>query len=233
LTWTSLATAAAEDRLARAVFGVDVWLRRWRGVFEYTADPDCIFRLELVRLQEPIVLSDGTMACAAGDVIAQLHLWNEHIPAFPAEGATLQWARHMTRCIDASLRDLAWFLNSRHDLRSVKGVRGETALVSAEHTEQLLRICARYGFRVIHHTERRSFGARLHRLGENILVALMVLARNPRALRRDCLVRSRLEVFVPRAVLDERYKAPEPGDDDRQASWRSSSSARRRPVVST
>jgi hypothetical protein len=210
LSWTSLATAAAEDRLAKAVFGFDVWLRRWCGVFEYTANPDCIFRLRLVRLQNPIVLSDGT-ACAAGDQIAELHLWNEHIPPFPPEGATLPWARHMVRCIDASLRDLAWFLNSRPDLRNVRGVRGETALLISGHSQPLLRICARYGFRVIRHTGRLPLRARLHRLGENILVALMVLARNPRAFHLDYLVRSRLEVFLPRAVLDQRCQRAKAG----------------------
>jgi hypothetical protein len=210
LSWTSLATAVAEDRLARAVFGFDVWLRRWCSVFEYSSDPDCIFRLRLVRLKDPIILSDGT-ACAAGDRIAELHLWNEHIPCFPPEGATLPWARHMIRCIDASLRDLAWFLNSRPDLGNVRGVRGETALLTAGHSDPLLLICARYGFRVIRHAERLSFGTRLHRLGENILVALMVLARNPRAFHLNYLMRGRLEVFLPRAVLDERFQGAKPG----------------------
>ena len=203
---TSLAPAAPPGWFARAVFGFDVWLRRRHGVFEYTDHPDCIFRLELVRLQETVVLSDGT-TFAAGAPILQLHLWNEQIPAFPADGATLQWARRMHHCADVSLRELADF-STKRELRNVPAVRAELTLVTAEHTERLLRICEHYGFRTIDRNERPSLGTRLHRLGENVLIASMVLARNPQAFRLHCLRRSRVEILLPRAILDRRYRQP-------------------------
>ena len=200
---TSLAPAS-QGWFARAVFGFDLWLRRRQGVFEYTANPDCIFRLEVVRLEKAVVLADAT-TLPAGAQIVQLHIWNEQVPAFPAAGATLQWARRMHRCVDASLRELAGFLSREPELRQVVAVRGETALVPPEHAERLLRICRHYGFRSVRRSDPLSWRTRLHRQGENVLIASMVLARNPQAFRLDCLRRSRVEIFLPRAVLDAGY----------------------------
>jgi len=45
---------------AEFIFALDRWLRRRQGVFEYTHDPECIFRIQLQRLRSEVVLSDGT-----------------------------------------------------------------------------------------------------------------------------------------------------------------------------
>jgi hypothetical protein len=202
---TSFAPEAPQRWFARAIFGFDVWLRRRHGVFEYSANPDCIFRLELVRLEQTVVLSDGT-TFAAGDQVAQLHLWNEQIPAFPAHRTMLHWACRMHRCVAVSLRDLAHFLHEERELQSVLAVRAEIPVGTADHAAQLLRICRRYGFRTVQRTEPLPLLAELHRLGENVLIAAIVLARNPQAFRLGCLRRRRAAIVLPRAVLDQRYR---------------------------
>src|SRR5689334_20827506 len=88
LTSAPFATAETQSWLAKAVFGLDGWLRRWHRVFEYSGNPHCIFRLEITELQHPVVLSDGTRL-GVGASVAQLHLWSEQIPVFPSAGATL------------------------------------------------------------------------------------------------------------------------------------------------
>jgi hypothetical protein len=45
----------------------------------------------------------------------------------------------------------------------------------------------------------------LHQLGENILISLMVLARNSEALRLSSIRRVRIPVFVSRAELERRF----------------------------
>jgi hypothetical protein len=74
--------------LERIVFGIDAALRRWHSVVEFTTDPTCILRIRVDRLERPLVLADGTCA-RAGDRFVDLHLWNEHIPAMPKEGASI------------------------------------------------------------------------------------------------------------------------------------------------
>jgi hypothetical protein len=194
------------------VFGLDVWLRYWHGVFEYTSDPDCIFRLQFTRLQYPVVLVDGTIL-DPGDRIARIHLWNEHIPPLPANGATLRWARRMSRHLDISLRDLAQFLGSRRDLEDVRAVQADMMFGTDEQTEQLLHICGSFGFRAEIVTKPPSVAKLLHRYLENMLIACMILAQNPKAFRPDCFRRARVSVFMPRAELDERYRIAGSGQE--------------------
>lgn len=186
--------------LARLVFGLDAWLRRRMGVFEYSSDPDCIFRIELRRLNNAITHCDGT-ALLAGDEIIQLHFWSERIPQYDGAGATFQWARRFHRGLDFSLRE---FLSKRN-LQAVQGVRAEVALGTAEHMDQVLRFCGHLGFRPVQETAPVKIRSRLHRFGENILISLLILAHNRRAFRMDCLRRSRADVFLTRATLDEHF----------------------------
>jgi hypothetical protein len=78
------------DRLERPlwaefVFAVDSWLQWREGVFEYSHQPDCIFRAQLSRLSSDVLLSDGTFG-RPGDRVIDLHLWNEQIPVTSIAG---------------------------------------------------------------------------------------------------------------------------------------------------
>jgi hypothetical protein len=188
---------------ARLVFALDALLRRRIGIIEYSADPDCVFRIELRQLKHAITLSDGT-ALLPGEEIVQLHLCTERLPRYDGAGATFDWARRFSRLFISSLQELASYL-SRHDLRQVQGVRADAAFGTAEHMDQVLRFCGHYGFKPVRDNAPVTFGSHLHRLGENMLISLLILAHNRRAFRLDCLRRSRADVFLTRAELDERF----------------------------
>jgi hypothetical protein len=189
--------------LARLVFGLDGWLRRRAGVIEYSTDPNCVFRIEPRRLDHAITLSNGT-TLLPGEEIVQLHFWTERIPQYDGAGATFEWARRFNQGFHSSLRELASFL-SKGDLQAVKGVRASVALGTAEHIDQVLRFCSHYGFTPVRDTAPVTALSHLHRFGENILISLLILAHNRRAFRLDCLRRSRADVFLTRAELDERF----------------------------
>lgn len=196
-------TSSQPGWLARFVRGLDARLRRRSGVIEYSSDPDCIFRIELRRLDHAITLSDGT-ELLPGEEIVQLHFWNERVPQYDGAGATFRWARQFNRMFDRSFRQLSSFL-ARHDLEAVRGVRADVALGTSEHMDQVLRFCDHFGFKPVRTSVPATARAHLHRFGENILIGLLILAHNRRAFRMDCLRRSRADVFLPRARLDERY----------------------------
>src|SRR5262245_22639822 len=86
--------------LQRIVFGIDAALRRWNSVVEFTTDPTCILRIRVDRLERALVLADGTSA-RAGERFVDLHLWNEHIPAMPKEGASIAWDTADARLLPA------------------------------------------------------------------------------------------------------------------------------------
>ena len=78
------------------VFGLDRWLRRWHGIYEFTAQRDCLFRAERCLAEESLLLSDGTYV-RRGDPLLKIHLWNEHMPVMRQDGPTIAWARRASR----------------------------------------------------------------------------------------------------------------------------------------
>jgi len=205
--WRLVGSAVGGERhfwLERLIFGLDGVLRRWQSVIEYTHDPTCILRIKFGRLDQDVVLSDGT-AGHAGERFIDLHLWNEQVPAMPKEGASIAWARQMSLCFQNSLRQLARYLASRPDLDDISLMRCTMMFASGERDDQMVRMIGRYGFELIPPATTVTLGERARRLGENIFITLIVLARNQAALRRDTLRRGRTRVFMSRKVLEQRY----------------------------
>ena len=183
---------------------IDTRLRAREGVYEYSASPECIFRIQVADSREAIKLSDGTWV-KPGDQIINLHLWNEQLPIVPKYGATLAWARRMNRALELSLRELALYLAARPNLISVAALRANLTFGSAEQTQQITRIAARYGFEGAGPAEPRTMAERLHRCGENVLISLMVIARNTAAFRLKSLRRNRTPVYMSRQRLESRF----------------------------
>lgn len=194
-------TKATAPWLEHAVFGLDRWLRRWHGVYEYTADANCLFRIQRAKAEEHLTLSDGTRV-ASGDPILMLHLWNEHIPIIPQCGATIGWARQLSRGIDISLQHLARYLAAEPLLEDVVAIRADMRLGAGD---QLARISAHFGFERASR-EIESTGT-LHRFGENILIFMLVMAANPAAIRLPVLWCDRQLVYLSRRALERRYAA--------------------------
>ena len=191
--WLEAMVAALDDRL-----------RLRHRVIEYTNSPECLFRIQLVTSNETYVLSDGTYI-RAGDRIANLHVWNEQFPCFAGKGPTLAWARRVNQAFELSLRELAAFLDGRRDLDDVVAVCANLSLEPAERSTQLVRFVGRFGFERIAAASSRSLRQQMHWFGENILISMIVLARNAAALRADTLRRDRTLVFLSRRELWRRY----------------------------
>jgi YkoP-like protein len=205
--WRLVGSAVGGERhfwLEQLLFGLDGVLRRWQSVIEYTHDPTCILRIKFGRLDQDFALSDGTVG-HAGERFIDLHLWNEQVPAMPKEGASIAWARQMSLRFQHSLRQLARYLASRADLDDISLVRCTMMFASGERDDQMVRMIGRYGFELVPSATTVTMAERARRLGENIFISLIVLARNRGALRRDTLRRGRTRVFMSRKVLEQRY----------------------------
>jgi hypothetical protein len=183
---------------------LDSRLRLRHGVFEYTRHPDCLFRIQVITSCNDIALSDGTHV-RPNDRLISLHVWNEQFPAFPVSGPTLAWARRVNRAFDISLRDLARFLGARSDLNDITAICGNLPFEPTERSAQLIRFVTRFGFERIAVDDSQSLFRRMHWLGENILISMVVLAHNAAAFRTDTLWRDRTLVFLSRDTLQRRY----------------------------
>jgi hypothetical protein len=197
-------TPRSQSWLGEALSLLDARLRRRQEVFEYSSNPACVFRVDISPAARPLILRDGTRV-GAGQRIARLHFWIEQVPPMPKSGATIAWARQMQRAMALSLRELAAFLAARPELDDVTVVCAEAPSGTKTQSEQLGRIMARYGFEAVIESGRLPLGERLHRLGENILISMVILAHNPAALRPDTLWRVRLPIYLSRRVLEKEF----------------------------
>jgi YkoP-like protein len=208
--YTDLSRVAKADRslLRPLMLALDRRLRDWNAVVEYTNDPLCILRMRIGRLDRSVSLEDGTVG-RVGDRMIDLHLWNEHIPLIPRHGASVAWARQWQHCMDISFRELVRFLVRRPDLNEILVMRAITAFGAGERSAGNMLLMQRYGFEPVAGEKPATMPQRGHRLAENVLMTLMVLAHNPVALRTDTLRRGRTPLFMSRRVLEARYGPPE------------------------
>jgi hypothetical protein len=206
---TALLRAGREEPHVRAwiaelVFALDEILRQRQQVFEFTADPSCIFRAQFGHAEHAFELLDGTRI-QPGDRVLNLHYWNEQIPRVPLAGPTIGWARQFRRAMELSLRELSRYCAAAHEARDVVAIAANVAQGTRQQRDQLNGIMRRFGFAPPLAVEPARPDAMLRRLGENLLIAGMVLARNPVVLRVDTLWRDRTELFLSRTGLAERF----------------------------
>lgn len=190
--------------LEQWVFSLDRWLRRWHGIYEFTAHRDCLFRAERCLAEESLLLSDGVRVCR-GDPLLKIHLWNEHMPSMGQVGPTIAWARRASRAVDTSLRELARHVAQCSELDTVAAVCADMRLAPARQSAQLARIVARYGFEAAKDPRAGRPGP-LRLIGENILMVLLVLATNPIAFRAAVLRRGHSRIIISRARLLRLYR---------------------------
>ena len=186
------------------VFSLDRWLRRWHGIYEFTAHRDCLFRAERCLAEESLLLSDGVRV-RRGEPVLKVHLWNEHMPSMGQDGPTIAWARRASRALDTSLRELARHVAQCSDLDAVVAVCADMRLAPAKQIAQLARIVSRYGFEAAKDSRVGRPGL-LRLIGENILMVLLVLATNPIAFRATVLRRGHTRVIISRAKLLKLYR---------------------------
>src|SRR5262249_55731113 len=93
-------------------------------------------------------------------------------------------------------------------LADIRAIRADTRLAGPATTAQLLRICRRYGLERGPDPGGPSLLEWCRVLGENIFIAVLVLAHNARAFRPGSIWRDRVQMFLSRAELERRYARP-------------------------
>lgn len=192
---------AGKGWVEHAVFALDRLVRKRVGIYEYSTDDRCIFRIHRDCARQSLSLKDGTRI-RRGDPVLMLHLWNEHMPCM-VKGPSVGWGRQVSRGIQISLMELARYLQADGTLKDVKAVCADMCLGTAEQSMQLARIVGRYGFE----PARRGVGQPgiLERIGQNIMMFLLVLVTSPSTLRAAILLRAHQRIFLSRTVLVRRY----------------------------
>jgi hypothetical protein len=187
---------------------VDAILRSYYGVYEFTEDPACVFRIGLSEARDAVTLSDGTQI-ESGELIGTLHFWNEQLPRYSVEGPDLHWACAIRGQVRHSLCVLAEYIETHPDWHEVRALRGEAALSARLGALQVRRVAARYGFERV--PVKASLLRRLHGLGESVVLWGLTRAFNPAAAARQPFFRDHHELWISRRTLRMHY-ARHPGE---------------------
>lgn len=200
----ALGTASStwpDDWWAGSMARFDAVLRSWHGVYEFTDDPHCVFRLGMSRSRAGVSLSDGTRI-AAGEMIGTFHFWNEHLPRYPASGPDLRWACMMRDLVAHSLRLLADYVGEEPEWQPVRAFYGEGVFFSRRiGMPQIERVCMRFGFEQVPTEPIPSLRRRVHCFWDNFTLWALTRAFQPAALPRRPFIRPRQELWISRGRL--------------------------------
>ncbi len=182
----------------------DRFLRRVYGIHEFSDSAECLLRIAVSRSNRAVRLGDGT-AVACGELIGELHLWNEHVPPLPETGPDLSWALMFRHRLRNSLTELARYVDTDPRLRSVRAFRGEGVLGSQQERERLAQMARTWGFDVPLCREY-SWAHAWTNFWRNVYTWALLWAFNCGSTRRDALRGlRRAEFWISRRAL-ARYR---------------------------
>jgi hypothetical protein len=197
--------------LGSSVFWLDDRLRERQHVYEYSDRPTCLFRIQRARAEGDVKLAGG-VCVRCGDPILNLHLWNEHMPAWDPSRLDFRWARLIGREIAASLKGLAAHMAQDPSYDDIVALRAEMRFGTAERNVRIVRLSTRYGFETVGRLDGEKGGA-IRELGENALGLMLTIAANPSAARISALKHDCALIYMSRANLDRYHARRSPKDD--------------------
>ncbi len=189
------------DLLNRGVRRVDRFMRARLGVWEIADDSVCFYRLATKRAPYALTLADGSRV-GAGDPVAILHLWGERIPALPAKGADLAWAKQSYRVLMHSLRAVAREMQVNPLLADAVAVGNEFSFAYNVGSANMFE---RIGFTLIQPSQRGLLDRLTHRAGR-LWTRLLRRAYNEPSLRAASTPEyDTVSLWMSRAELLKRY----------------------------
>ena len=189
----------------RFVKGIDFLLRRSQGVREFSHEGGCILRLGLGRAGADLTLSDGTLV-RRGDMVGQLHLWNERLPVMSAEGADLAWARTFYTHFARSLKYVSLYIERATAFEAIQAFCAETAFALAD-IESARRFARSMGFDFLRRPGATTWQGRFAEFWDNFYVRMLIWTFNPASLRGKGLSQlRRYQLWISREKLLARYR---------------------------
>jgi ceramide glucosyltransferase len=211
LTPQSVADQEAKaDLLSRLVRTIDQMLRNYYGIYEFSQDERCLMRLSIGNARKDVQLSDGIFV-QAGDLVLELHLWNEHIPSMSADGADLAWALSFQRRLTLTMKLLAGYLETTPALEEVQALSGDPPFGNRVGAIDLRELVQRWGFEVIPGPPSEGLWANFLEFWVNLYAFGLLWAYNPASIKKkgfDGIKRD--ELWMSRQTLLEKYGEKEP-----------------------
>jgi len=195
---------AEKDLLNLVTRTLDRGQRYLRGIYEFSSDPDCIYRLSIESAPRDVTLPDGTIF-RKGEPIGVIHLWGDHMPVIPASGITLAWSARMARSLQRSGSLLAQHAANDKSLQTIPAFGHDMFLLHAPSNARLLE---RIGFAVLDGVQNDGLSQRVRFEVVRLWTWLLRRAFNQQSTRGimpgDLQFRS---IWMSRRSLMEKYGA--------------------------
>jgi uncharacterized membrane protein YdjX (TVP38/TMEM64 family) len=172
-------TSRMTGLMRRLIRRLDGLLRRKMGIFEYSDNPYCMFRVHLDRADRTLHIPGGKIE--TGTKILELHFWNEHILPAIAGGTTVVGSIKGFRMFKNSLSELAGLIDRDPRMAGVQAVGGLMPLFLQGDSFPAEKMLAHLGFKVHpFHGTQRSW----RRLGKQMHGWMMMWAYNPATIKK-------------------------------------------------
>lgn len=149
------------------VYTIDRILRHCFNIREFCASEQCILRIACIRCRSGFMLNQN-LTIAAGDVVCDLHFWNEHLTQILDTRLGLGKAVRLRKQLKESLRLLAQHVATDAEMSHVRAFHARTAFLLREPDERLGIVAQGYGFTVTKYST--STLGTIHDVLENILI---------------------------------------------------------------
>lgn len=187
-----------------AIYGLDYILRKAYGVKPFVSDPDCILRLSFWRAPSAIKIAED-LEVKKGELIGELHLWNEQIPVIPPEGPDLKWGYEIAKKLRYSLILLARAIEDGLPMTDEVRVLGGEIALPRDKAKQIEMLLSHLGL-ILNSEKPAGFWKRFAHFWQNLYSMALIWAYNPVSLRRKSLLRMRrYRVWMSKEELLKRY----------------------------
>lgn len=184
---------------------IDRLLRERLCIREFSADRHCVVRVAVISSPDDVRLADGTQI-HRGEMVGELHLWNEQLPRIPASGPGLGWALAMREQFSHSMSELAACIVADPQFADIRAFRGTITFRGGRgRTAKVARVAAWHGFELL--DRRLSVAARAHEFLNGLLVCGLIRAFNPAWRGSLCRKRQHYELWISQRALIERHRA--------------------------
>jgi len=192
---------ALKASLTGSIRVLDAVLRLAFGIFEFCHRPDCILRVEKASAREDILLLDGAHIYS-GDLILELHFWNEHLCRFQDQQCPESVLGFRRRLKD-SFEMLATYLATTPAMCRMRALHARLAIAPGQDVARYTSVVQYLGLTVGAAPSSR-FG-RFHCSWENLLLYGLRQAFKPYTRKRAALASERLHLWISRGEFLRRY----------------------------
>jgi hypothetical protein len=174
---------------------LDRILRHILGIREFSREPGCVLRYSEDRARTTVILPNGE-AVQPGDLILELHFWNDRLGRDLNQRTS---PRPLRSALRRSLVLLAEQLQSNKNFANVRAVHATLARLPSRSC----RINHPFGCTL--RTEPRSNKRRLHDCLENLLIHSLRWTFNPWNVKQTSLRLNRIELWISVSELQARF----------------------------